>query len=47
MPNCDCGTCCDACGHYPGCISQEVPACGTPNCPYHTRISDPSDDYTA
>lgn len=19
--DCDCGRCCDACGHYPGCIS--------------------------
>lgn len=21
--NCDCGTCCDACGHYPECIRFE------------------------
>lgn len=20
-PQCDCGTCCDQCGHYPGCSS--------------------------
>jgi len=20
MPNCDCGACCDACGHYDDCI---------------------------
>ena len=23
MPGCDCGACCDQCGHYPGCISQQ------------------------
>ena len=23
LPNCDCGCCCEQCGHYPGCISNE------------------------
>lgn len=22
--NCDCGTCCNACGHYPGCTSNQT-----------------------
>jgi hypothetical protein len=34
MPGCDCGTCCNTCGHYPGCTSQDNPT------------TDPSDDYT-
>lgn len=33
MPNCDCGACCDTCGHDDGCISREAP------------MADPSDDY--
>lgn len=24
MPDCDCGSCCEACGHYPDCIRYEV-----------------------
>jgi hypothetical protein len=35
--DCDCGTCCNACGHYPGCTSQDE----------NRPVSDPSDDYTA
>lgn len=23
MPNCDCGTCCEDCGHLPGCMSLQ------------------------
>jgi hypothetical protein len=22
--NCDCGTCCNACGHYPDCMSRQT-----------------------
>jgi hypothetical protein len=25
MPNCDCGTCCNACGHDPNCIRNTAP----------------------
>lgn len=24
MPDCDCGACCERCGHYPGCIRFEI-----------------------
>jgi hypothetical protein len=24
LPNCDCGACCEQCGHYPGCIRYEM-----------------------
>lgn len=24
LPNCDCGTCCEACGHYDDCIRYEA-----------------------
>lgn len=24
MPGCDCGTCCNACGHDPGCTSRQA-----------------------
>jgi hypothetical protein len=30
---CDCGTCCDTCGHDPNCTSQQA------------QLADPSDDY--
>lgn len=30
---CDCGTCCNACGHDDNCMSLQAP------------LSDPSDDY--
>ncbi len=33
--DCDCGTCCNACGHDTNCTSQL------------SAPSDPSDDYTA
>ena len=33
MPYCDCGSCCDTCGHDDACMSNEV------------ALSDPSDDY--
>jgi len=32
---CDCGTCCNACGHDDNCTSLTAP------------LADPSDDYTA
>jgi hypothetical protein len=25
LPSCDCGACCEQCGHYPGCIRFETP----------------------
>lgn len=24
LPNCDCGACCEECGHYRGCIRFEI-----------------------
>ncbi|MEU9754362.1 hypothetical protein AB0D90_14650 [Streptomyces althioticus] len=27
---CDCGTCCDACGHYEGCMSRSPEVTGQP-----------------
>lgn len=35
MALCDCGTCCDTCGHDTNCMSLTA------------SLSDPSDDYTA
>jgi len=25
LTNCDCGACCEQCGHYPDCIRFELP----------------------
>ena len=40
MPGCDCGACCNQCGHYPGCTSRQTTDDGR-------GYDDTYDDYRA